>query len=373
MKAGIQEDGLAYRLRLAGAHLLIAGLTGSGKSGLLWSIIAALAPDIAVDRVRICMIDLKFGSEMGAGDRLFHSFAWEVLQAVETLEMMVQVMTTRADPRRENARRTAKPVRDFVPTPGDPHWVLVIDEILDLLKISGELKLKRPIKQLDGTVKVEEMTVAKYVSRLLLSLLSRARSFGITVIAATQNAAKEIFELLRDMFTARVGLRVASPEQTAMIFGPGAADRGIDAVNIPVDEPGTIFVDSPEAGGQAIRARAFRVEDDDITWLVEQFGRPEPAVALPVLDGAVSVMSRPALALVSDDGFTEAITEAITEAEDDEVSVEQLVKDKAEVRRCRFCRAPLPPHVRGRRAEFCPGTNHKSKYHNAKNQLGIEG
>ncbi|MBF6358445.1 hypothetical protein IU449_28520 [Nocardia higoensis] len=354
LKVGMQEDGNYYRMRIWSNHLFLAGLTGSGKSGVLWAIIAALAPDIKAGRVELYVIDLKFGSEMAAGDRLFAQFVWEVLDAISVLELLVHRMMGRATPRREPAMRTGQPIRDFEPRPGDPQIVLMIDEILDLLKISADFKITRPLIQLDGSVKEETLTVGKYVLRLLLSLLSRARSFGITIIVATQNAAKDLFDLLRDMFPTMVGLRQASDQQQTMVFGFGAKERGVAATDIGTDEQGTVYIDSPEAGGMAIRARFFRVEDSHITALVNEFGRPADAPR-PVLPAPPSVEKAPAKSNV------------VELRPDTETALVDQLPDE-EPGRCRFCGDPLTQTKGGRRALYC-NDNHRQQYHRLKAQL----
>jgi hypothetical protein len=294
LRVGMREDGEYHRLQVWNIHLFLAGLTGSGKSGVLWSIIAALAPDIHAGRVQLHMIDLKLGTEMAAGYRLYASWAWKVADAIEILEKLVrEIMYTRAHPRRESAMRTGIPLRNHEPTPGDPHHVLMIDEVIALIKLVGDRKADFDVPQIDGTWKKENIRVDKYVGILLLELLSQARSFGITVIVSTQNAAKEIFEALRDMFPIMIGLRQASEQQVQMVYGTGAAERGISIKGIPFDKQGTAYIDSPEAGGMASRVRFFRVSDEQITALVNAYGRPLELEAAPAASEMPIVLDAP--------------------------------------------------------------------------------
>lgn len=368
LRVGMQEDGNEYRMRIWSNHLFLAGLTGSGKSGVLWAIIAALAPDIKAGRVELYVIDLKFGSEMAAGDRLFAAFAWEVLDAISVLELLVRKMEERATPRREHAMRTGEPIRDFDPQPGDPQMVLMIDEILDLLKISADFKITRPLIQLDGTVKEETLSVGKYVGRLLLSLLSRARSFGITIIVATQNAAKDVFDLLRDMFPTMVGLRQASEQQQTMVFGYGAAERGVAATEIGTDEQGTVYIDSPEAGGMAIRARFFRVTNADIMTLVQYYGRPADAPR-PTLPAPPSIDDAPApkkKAAAASNNVVEL------HPEDEQQVPAALLGEEVPPGRCKFCGLEIEQVRGGRPAQFCRGTDHRQQYYRLKKRLSGE-
>ncbi|WP_280430789.1 FtsK/SpoIIIE domain-containing protein [Nocardia brasiliensis] len=301
LRVGKQEDGEYYRLAIRGTHLLLGGITGSGKSSGLWSIIAAIAPAVLAGVVQIHMIDLKRGTEMSAGYKLYESWARKPKEAIQVLEKMVLIMRERADEYTEVSMETGRPMRKHVPRPGDPHHVLIIDEILMLLKIASKTTVVCPdIPNPDGedisTVFVNGkerenlLPLTVYAGALLLELLSQARAIGVTVIAATQNAAKEIMELLRDMIPTLIGLRQASVEQERMMFGPGARERGVRATEITVDEAGTVFVDQTETGRAATRARFFYVDDDDIQDLVRTYGRKQ-TLALEAAPAAAKVIT----------------------------------------------------------------------------------
>jgi len=71
---GVHEDGKAWRLRLSGTHILIAGATGSGKGSVLWSLLHGLGPDISRGRVQVWAMDPKGGMELRPGQGLFCRF-----------------------------------------------------------------------------------------------------------------------------------------------------------------------------------------------------------------------------------------------------------------------------------------------------------
>lgn len=359
LRVAMREDGEFYRLRLWNNHLFMAGVTGSGKSGVLWSIIGALAPDIKAGRVELHVIDLKRGGEMAAGYRLYSSWAYLVADAIAVLEKLLRIMRARLDERREHAMRTGEPIRNHEATVGDPHHVLLIDEIIALVELVGDVKGQFDVPQIDGTFKQETIRVDKYIGRLLMELLSQSRAVGFSLIAATQNAAKAIFDLLRDMFSETIGLRQSSAQQVQMTFGTGAAERGIDATAITVDEAGTAYIDSPETGGMAQRIRFFRVEDEDIRHLVQIFGRPADAPALPAPTETPSVS--PAESAAADEGgnvvaFTPLVEQA--QAAGDGVS------------RCLYCGRELTPTPGGGRPpKFCQRTDHRQQYHRLKKRM----
>ncbi|WP_107661250.1 FtsK/SpoIIIE domain-containing protein [Nocardia suismassiliense] len=280
LRVGVREDGESLRMRIRGDHLLIAGVTGAGKSSALWSILAALGPAIRDGVVVVHMIDLKRGMEMAAGYRLYENFVWKVDPALELLQKLVKtVLALRADERREASMRTARPNRKHVPKPGDPHHVLIIDELMALLKIPG----KRVIEVIDDeTGETIKIKVVELAAVLLIELLTQARAIGLTVIMATQNAAKEVLDLLRDLIPSIVGMRLPS-DQELMVFGRGAREQGVRCAEISADAQGTVFIKG-EDGGQALRGRFFHVTDDSIPHIVELYGRPGEEDFVPDLN-----------------------------------------------------------------------------------------
>ncbi|MFB7837849.1 FtsK/SpoIIIE domain-containing protein, partial [Streptomyces sp. NPDC056056] len=193
LRVGKQEDGDYYRLAIRGTHLLLGGITGSGKSSGLWSIMAAIAPLVLAGVVQIHMIDLKRGTEMSAGYKLYETWARKPKEAIRALEKMVVIMRERADEYTEVSMETGRPMRKHIPKAGEPHHVLIIDEVLMLLKIASKTtKVCPEIPNQDGddiscdeNGKPNMLPLTVYAGALLLELLSQARSIGVTVIAAT--------------------------------------------------------------------------------------------------------------------------------------------------------------------------------------------
>jgi hypothetical protein len=274
-------------------------------------------------------------------------------------------MRERLDMRREHAMRTGEPIRNHEPEVGDPHHVLLIDEIIALVELVGDIKGEFDVQQIDGTFRRETIRVDKYIGRLLMELLSQSRAVGFTLIAATQNAAKAIFDLLKDLFPVTIGLRQASAQQVQMVYGTGAAERGIDATAITVDEAGTGFIDSPEAGGQAMRVRFYRVEDHDITWLVRVFGRPADALPppMPATANAANTANAPANAPT-------ATAENVVALRREE---QPLIDQAPGPGRCRFCGREIVQTPGGRLALYCPGTDHRQQYHRLAKRLAQGG
>ena len=77
----------------------------------------------------------------------------------------------------------------------------------------------------------------KRATAALSLLLSQGRGPAVTVIAAMQDPRKDIVTF-RDLFPVRVGLRMVEAEQTDMVLGKGARNRGAACELIPAALPG---------------------------------------------------------------------------------------------------------------------------------------
>ena len=68
----------------------------------------------------------------------------------------------------------------------------------------------------------------------------------------------------------RVGLRLTEPEQSRIVLGTGAHDRGAECETIPVALPGVGYV-VLDGHPDPVRARAAWVTDDDIAAMAERY------------------------------------------------------------------------------------------------------
>lgn len=248
VRIGITEAHRSWQLPLLGHHVLIAGATGAGKGSVLWSLIAGVAPAVKTGLVRLCVIDPKGGMELGAGAPMFNVFTHDATDTtVDLLRQLVKVMHARANRLRGKTRLHA-------PTPSEPLFVVVIDEIAALTAYVSDRKIRTEIEQLLGL------------------LLSQGRAVGISVVAAVQDPAKDTLPV-RQLFTVRVGLRLTEATQTTMVLGQGARDAGAECDRIPDATPGVGYM-MVDGTAQPQRVRAFHVTDHDIATLATEFRRP---------------------------------------------------------------------------------------------------
>ena len=242
---GVTDTRRWWRVPVLGHHLLVAGATGSGKGSVLWSLIAGLAPLVRSGQVRLCVIDPKGGMELGAGAPLFGAFSHDAADGtLKLLRSLVVVMHTRANRLRGHTRL-------HTPSPAEPLYVVIIDEIAALTAYITDRKARTEVEQLVGL------------------LLSQGRAVGISVVAAIQDPSKDTLPL-RQLFTVRIALRMTEATQTAMVLGQGARDAGAECDLIADATPGVGYV-IVDGTAHAQRVRAFHVTDADITDLTTRF------------------------------------------------------------------------------------------------------
>jgi DNA segregation ATPase FtsK/SpoIIIE, S-DNA-T family len=248
---GATETGTWWRLQVLGQHILLAGATGSGKSSVLWSIIAGLAPGVRAGWVRLLVIDPKGGMEFGRGQTLFTGFAYD--NGDNTLGLLRAVTTVM----QQRAQRLRGHTRLHTPTTAEPLIVLIVDEIASLTAYIGDRKIRAEVEQLLGL------------------LLSQGRAVGVSVIAAVQDPSKDVVPI-RQLFSIRVGLRMTESTQTTMVLGAAARDAGAVCDQIPTSTPGVGYV-CADGTREPVRVRAFHVTDPDIDYLATHFAPVRPS------------------------------------------------------------------------------------------------
>ena len=254
LPVGRREDGLTYRLRLLGSHLLIVGCTGAGKSGVLWSILHALAPGIRSGLVSLWVLDPKGGMELAGGRRLFARFCHGADDSTERgahehayaalLEDAVAVM-------RERQERLRGITRLHEPTPEEPLIVVMVDELASL------------------TAYLTDRDARKRIAAALSLLLSQGRAVGVLVIAALQDPRKDVLPA-RDLFPTRIALRLTEPEQVDMVLGDGTRKRGARSDQIPEALPGVGYV-VLDGVAEPLRVRFAYLTDQHICTLVDAY------------------------------------------------------------------------------------------------------
>ncbi len=185
---GLDQEGTPLLLRLPSpnvAHVLLAGTTGSGKTVLARTIIASLALHNSQRQLQLVLIDPK-GRGFLPFAKLPHLLGPVLTQTDQILPLLQRLVT-------EMERRDAE-------QRSDPHLVVVIDELADLLQAAG-----------------------RETEAALTRLAQRGREAGIHLIACTQKpTAAVIGSLVKSNFPVRLVGSVSSPEDAKVATGLAA-------------------------------------------------------------------------------------------------------------------------------------------------------
>jgi S-DNA-T family DNA segregation ATPase FtsK/SpoIIIE len=187
-------------------HLLIAGSTGSGKSVGLNTMICSLLYKATPADVRFLLIDPK-RLELGVYEKIPHLLAPVVTDAKEAsarLKWIVGKMDARYKQLQAKAVRNIEGYnREVPPEERLPYWVVVVDELADLMMVS-----------------------AGEVQNSLIRLAQIARAVGIHLIIATQRPSVDVVTgLIKANFPTRVAFQVASKVDSRTVLDANGAEQ----------------------------------------------------------------------------------------------------------------------------------------------------
>lgn len=173
-------------------HLLIAGISGGGKSVLMRSILASLTSDNGQE---LYLCDLKGGVELGLFRNLkcVKGFATSLNDVLETACAIEQEM----------ARRYTIMAAEGLQLWGGPKALLVIDELADFKTRAGdpEAKLKNAIKT------------------VLTRLSAKGRAAGVLLLLATQRPSADVVDgLIKTNIAASICFRTRDAIQSRIVL-----------------------------------------------------------------------------------------------------------------------------------------------------------
>ncbi len=142
LRLGVTEDGGPF-YRDTKVSTLVAGASGTGKAGDMWSVLCELGPAIGCGLVQVHGIDLKGGAEQAMGPELFTRSATNPADAVLLLEDAVAGMLARAE-------AMAGRVRLHTATIAEPLVLVLIDE---LAMLTGYLTDRDLSKRADAALR----------------------------------------------------------------------------------------------------------------------------------------------------------------------------------------------------------------------------
>jgi len=257
---GLAEDGSPLLIRLPSpdvAHILVAGTTGSGKTVLLQTMILSLAmSNAAGSQLSMVLIDPK-GHAFALFEELPHlarHVLREVGETTEALRSLVRLMERRGPIAGAGSTSPARGQQ--------PHVVVVIDELADLLMVGG-----------------------KEVQRALTRLTQRGREVGIHVIAATQKPTTAVLgPLVKANFPVRLVGRVTSAgdARTATGWSGTGAERLMGRGDfLAVAEGRVTRFQAAHVSPQEIRELAAHLAQGESAHDILSLTAPAHSIALP--------------------------------------------------------------------------------------------
>lgn len=213
---GRDSEGKPIVVDLAGLpHLLVAGTTGSGKSVLLNAIIMSMLMRSTSEQVRLIMVDPKRVEFTGyAGlPHLYVPVVTEPRQAASALQWGVTEMERRLKVFEHYKVRDIKTYNGNVdggkyadmenPPKHMPYFVIVIDELADLMMVAG-----------------------KDVESSIVRIAQLGRAAGIHLIVATQRPSADVVTgLIRANIDNRVALSVDNALNSRIILDQKGAEQ----------------------------------------------------------------------------------------------------------------------------------------------------
>jgi S-DNA-T family DNA segregation ATPase FtsK/SpoIIIE len=187
--------------------------------------------------------------ELAYGRVIFEAYG---VYAADPADIAVMLDQAVAD-MQARAARFAGVQRDHTATREHPFTVVLVDEVAFLTAYQPDRKLKERIMA------------------ALATLTTQGRAVGYCMVAALQDPRKDVLAI-RNLFPDRIAMRLDEPEQTDMVLGDGARDRGATCELIssdPATGAGVAFV-RLESDPDPVRVRAGWVTDGDIRAMADE-------------------------------------------------------------------------------------------------------
>ena len=265
-------------------HLLVAGTTGSGKSVALNAMILSILYKASPDQARLIMVDPKM-LELSVYEGIPHllapvvtdmkdagnAFRWCIGEMERRYRLMsaLGVRNIAGFNRKvADAEKAGEPLRDPLARPGDeglvedallteplPLIVVVVDELADLMMVSG-----------------------KKLEQLIARLAQKARASGIHLLLATQRPSVDVITgLIKANIPSRIAFQVSSRIDSRTILDQGGAEQLLGHGDMLHVTPG---MQAPA------RVHGAFVSDQEVHRVVEDLkSGSEPAYVDGVLEG----------------------------------------------------------------------------------------
>jgi S-DNA-T family DNA segregation ATPase FtsK/SpoIIIE len=225
-------------------HLLIAGTTGSGKSGCINTILSSVLLRATPDDVRLILIDPK-RIELSLYEKIPHLLTPVVSSPKEAAVVLTNVLTE-MDRRYEllsaaRARNLPEANRSFRSRGEEPlpYLLVVIDELADLMMISPQ-----------------------QVEDAVIRLAQKSRAVGIHLVLATQRPSVDVITgMIKANVPSRIAFAVSSQTDSRVILDQAGAESLLGQGDMLFKPLGT---------SRLQRLQGAYVSEEEIALLVEQ-------------------------------------------------------------------------------------------------------
>jgi S-DNA-T family DNA segregation ATPase FtsK/SpoIIIE len=188
-------------------HLLIAGTTGSGKSGCLNALITSILLRATPDEVRMIMIDPKKVelTNFNGVPHLLAPVVTNMKQATYVLDNICREMDRRYDVLSRNGCQDIRALNKKLVRAGEdamPYTMVIIDELADLMMVA-------PSEVEDSIIRLGQL----------------GRSCGIHLVVATQRPSVDVVTgMIKTNIPSRIAFAVSSQTDSRIILDQGGAE-----------------------------------------------------------------------------------------------------------------------------------------------------
>ncbi len=225
-------------------HLLIAGTTGSGKSGCINTLLTSILLRATPDEVRFILIDPK-RIELGYYESIPHLLT-PVVSSPKEASAVLQNVVAEMEKRYERlslvrARNLPEANRAFRQRGEDPlpYLLVVIDELADLMMISPQA-----------------------VEDAVIRLAQKSRAVGIHLVLATQRPSVDVITgMIKANVPSRIAFAVSSQTDSRVILDTAGAESLLGQGDMLFKPLGT---------SRLQRVQGAYVSEEEIALVVEQ-------------------------------------------------------------------------------------------------------
>ena len=228
-------------------HLLIAGTTGSGKSGCLNALISSILLRATPDEVRMIMIDPKKVelSNFNGVPHLLAPVVTNMKQATYVLDNICREMDRRYDVLSRHGCQDIRALNKKLARAGEdamPYTMVIIDELADLM-----------------------MAAPSDVEDSIIRLGQLGRSCGIHLVVATQRPSVDVVTgMIKTNIPSRIAFAVSSQTDSRIILDQGGAESLLGMGDM-------LF--SPMGSSKLLRVQGALVTSSEMRLITEHWRR----------------------------------------------------------------------------------------------------